>query len=190
MFFKIIVKISFLFCLLCSTTISHADTSPKVLMKTSVGNIVLQLDHDKAPVSVDNFIRYVNKGFYNGLVFHRVIKGFMIQGGGYNKDLDEKKPDAAIKNEASNGLKNDKYTIAMARTYQPNSATSQFYINTANNAMLNYPGQDGFGYAVFGKVIQGMDIVDKIESVNTQTKGMYQNVPVTPVIIESATVIQ
>lgn len=190
MFFKTFVKISFLFSLLCSYTVSYADNTPKVLLKTSMGNIVLQLDHDKAPASVDNFLNYVNKGFYNGLVFHRVIKGFMIQGGGYNKDLEDKATDSAIKNEAKNGLKNDKYTIAMARTYQPNSATSQFFINTANNAMLNYPGQDGWGYAVFGKVIQGMDVVDKIESVKTQTKGMYQNVPVTPVVIESASVIQ
>lgn len=190
MFLKTITKVSLLSSLFLTYSLSYADNDPKVLLKTSMGNITLELNHEKAPVSVDNFIHYVNKGFYNGLVFHRVIKGFMIQGGGYNKQLDAKDTDAPIKNEANNGLKNDKYTIAMARTYAPHSATSQFFINTANNAMLNYPGQDGWGYAVFGKVIQGTDVVDKIEAVSTQTQGSFQDVPKTPVIIESATVIK
>lgn len=190
MFFKSLVKLFFLLSLALSYSSSYADNGPKVLLKTSMGDIVLQLNHDKAPVTVDNFIHYVNKGFYNGLIFHRVIKGFMIQGGGYNKNLDAKDTDAPIKNEANNGLKNDKYTIAMARMYPPHSATSQFFINTADNTMLNYPGQDGWGYAVFGKVIQGMNVVDKIESVKTQISGNYQDVPATPVIIESASVIQ
>ena len=135
-----------------------------------------------------NFESYVNKGFYNNTIFHRVIDGFMIQGGGFTKDMAQKQTDAPIQNEASNGLKNEKYTIAMARTSIPDSATSQFFINVNNNNFLDYPGQDGAGYCVFGKVIEGQDVVDKIAKVTTGSSGMHQDVPNEPVIIEEASV--
>lgn len=169
---------------------SYAGNLPHVLLKTSVGNIELELNQDKAPVSVDNFLQYVKSGQYNGTIFHRVIENFMIQGGGFDKNMNEKAVRAPIKNEASNGLHNDAYTIAMARTANPNSATAQFFINTKDNAFLNYPGQDGWGYAVFGKVVKGKDVVDKIKQVPTGNHGFYQNVPRTPVVIESATIVE
>ncbi|KAF1049061.1 MAG: Peptidyl-prolyl cis-trans isomerase A [Herbaspirillum frisingense] len=165
---------------------AFAADAPQVLLKTSMGNITVELNAEKAPVSVDNFLKYVKKGQYNGTVFHRVINGFMIQGGGYDQNMREKQTDAPIKNEASNGLKNEVYTIAMARTMAPNSATAQFFINVANNRFLDYPGQDGAGYAVFGKVIQGADVVDKIKQVRTGGG----DVPATPVVIESATIVK
>lgn len=169
---------------------SYAGNLPHVLLKTSVGNIELELNQDKAPVSVDNFLQYVKSGQYNGTIFHRVIENFMIQGGGFDKNMNEKTVRGPIKNEASNGLRNDAYTIAMARTANPNSATAQFFINTKDNAFLNYPGQDGWGYAVFGKVVKGKDVVDKIKQVPTGNHGFYQNVPRTPVVIESATIVE
>lgn len=169
---------------------SYAANFPQVLLKTNMGEIVLELNQDKAPVSVDNFLQYVKSGQYNGTVFHRVIESFMIQGGGFDKNMNEKPVRAPIKNEANNGLRNNAYSIAMARTANPNSASAQFFINTKDNAFLDYPGQDGAGYAVFGKVIKGMNIVDKIKQVPTGNHGPYQNVPRTPVVIESATVVE
>lgn len=162
---------------------AFAADAPRVLLKTNMGDIVLELNPEKAPVSVDNFLKYVKKGQYNGTVFHRVINGFMVQGGGYDQNMREKPTDAPIQNEAKNGLKNEVYTVAMARTMAPHSATAQFFINVANNRFLDYPGQDGWGYAVFGKVVQGADVVDKIKQVRTGAG----DVPATPVVIESAT---
>ncbi|HEY6774803.1 MAG TPA: peptidylprolyl isomerase [Oxalicibacterium sp.] len=164
--------------------------APHVLLKTSMGVIELELNADKAPKSVANFLQYVESGQYNGTIFHRVIGNFMIQGGGFDKDMREKPTRAPIPNEADNGLRNDIYTIAMARTSNPHSAAAQFFINTKNNDFLNYPGQDGWGYAVFGKVIKGTEVVDKIRQVPTGNRSYFQNVPVTPVVIESATVVR
>jgi cyclophilin family peptidyl-prolyl cis-trans isomerase len=163
---------------------AQAETS-RVLMKTSMGDIELELDGDKAPISVQNFLQYVDQGFYNGTIFHRVMKGFMIQGGGFSQDMKRKQTGAPIKNEAKNGLKNKRGTLAMARTRAPHSATAQFFINHVDNGFLDYPGQDGWGYAVFGKVTKGMDVVDKIANVPTGTKNGMGNVPNTPVIIQS-----
>lgn len=170
--------------------LAHAADAPRVLLKTNMGDIVLELNQDKAPKSVENFLQYVKSGHYSGTIFHRVISDFMIQGGGFDKDMQQKPTRAPIQNEAKNGLKNDVYTIAMARTGDPHSATAQFFINTKNNSMLNYPGQDGWGYTVFGKVIKGTEVVDKIRQVNTGNRGPHQNVPVQAVVIESATITQ
>ncbi len=163
-----------------------AQEAPKVSIKTSAGEIVVELNPAKAPKSVDNFLQYVKAGFYNGTVFHRVIRSFMIQGGGYSAKGAEKQTRPPIEIESANGLKNKQYTIAMARTQDPNSATAQFFINTNNNRFLDYPGQDGFGYAVFGKVIKGTEVVDQIEAVETDRRDM----PVKPVVIESATLVE
>ncbi|MCI5070783.1 peptidylprolyl isomerase [Acidovorax sp.] len=168
----------------------QAQDAPKVKLATSMGDIVVQLDPDKAPKTVENFLAYVNDKHYDGTVFHRVINGFMIQGGGFTADMQPKPTRAPIPLEANNGLKNDIYTIAMARTGNPNSATSQFFINVKDNAMLNAPNPDGHGYAVFGKVIEGTAVVDKIKAVATANKGPHQNVPTTPVTITSATVVK
>ncbi len=164
--------------------------NPVVLMSTSLGDIKIELNEAKAPITVKNFLAYVNSKFYDGTIFHRVIPGFMIQGGGFDKDMHQKPTNAAIKNEADNGLKNDTGTIAMARTGDPNSATAQFFINVVDNAGLNRPKPDGYGYAVFGKVIDGMDVVHKIEHVKTTTKPPYQNVPAEPVVIKSVRVVE
>jgi cyclophilin family peptidyl-prolyl cis-trans isomerase len=166
--------------------------NPVVLMKTSQGDIKIELDKAKAPVTVENFLVYVNDKFYDGTVFHRVIPAFMIQGGGFDKDMNQKKTKAPIKNEAGNGLKNLNGTIAMARTSDPNSATAQFFINTKDNAFLDHRNDtpQGYGYAVFGTVIEGQDVVKKIEQVQTTTKAPHENVPVTPVVIESVRVVQ
>jgi peptidyl-prolyl cis-trans isomerase A (cyclophilin A) len=166
-----------------------AQTSPQVELKTSLGAIVLELDAAKAPKTVANFLQYVNSKHYDGTVFHRVMDGFMIQGGGFTADMQQKPTQAPIPLEARNGLKNDKYTVAMARTGDPNSATAQFFINVANNASLNAPQPDGHGYAVFGKVVRGTDVVDKIRAVATGNRGMHQNVPTTAVTIVSARVL-
>lgn len=155
-----------------------------------MGDIVVQLDPVKAPRTVENFLAYVADKHYDGTIFHRVINGFMIQGGGFTADMQQKPTKAPIPLEAANGLKNDKYTIAMARTANPNSATSQFFINVADNANLNAPQPDGHGYAVFGKVIDGAAVVDKIKAVATGNRGMHQNVPTTPVVIQSATLVK
>ena len=153
-------------------------------IKTNLGSFSLELDEGKAPISSKNFKDYVKKSFYNKTIFHRVIDGFMIQGGGFELDMTQKETHSPIKNEASNGLKNEKYTVAMARTSDPDSATSQFFINTSDNSFLNYPGQDGAGYCVFATVTEGFDIIDKINSVPTGSKNGHQDVPVESVIIE------
>jgi cyclophilin family peptidyl-prolyl cis-trans isomerase len=166
---------------------------PVVLLETSMGNIKVELYPDKAPITVDNFLFYVKEGHYDGLVFHRVIKDFMIQGGGFTPDMKEKRPSRSpIKNEAGNGLANDRGTIAMARTNVVDSATAQFFINTVKNDFLNHVDETprGYGYAVFGKVIEGMDVVDKIRNVPTGRFGMFQDVPSKPVTINKATIIQ
>lgn len=172
-------------------TASAEGGNPVVLMKTSMGDVKIELDKGKAPVTVENFLVYVNDKFYDGTVFHRVIPAFMIQGGGFDKDMAQKKTKAPIKNEAGNGLKNLNGTLAMARTGDPNSATAQFFINTKDNAFLDHKSDapQGMGYAVFGKVVDGMDVVKKIEQVQTTTRGQYENIPVTPVIIESIRVV-
>ena len=161
-----------------------------VLMTTNKGNIKVELDADKAPKTVANFLDYVNKGHYTNTIFHRVIKDFMIQGGGFEPGMKQKPTEQTVENEAKNGLKNDKYTIAMARTMAPHSASAQFFINTKNNDFLNYPGQDGWGYAVFGKVVEGQDIVDQINTVKTGRAGMHSDVPADDVIIEKVEVVQ
>jgi len=160
-----------------------------VLITTNKGNIKLELDAEKAPKTVANFLDYVAKGHYDNTIFHRVIGDFMIQGGGFDATMKQKPTAATVENEAKNGLKNDKYTVAMARTSDPHSASAQFFINTKNNAFLDYPGQDGWGYAVFGKVVEGADIVDQINKVKTGRSGMFSDVPSDPVIIEKAEVI-
>jgi peptidyl-prolyl cis-trans isomerase A (cyclophilin A)/peptidyl-prolyl cis-trans isomerase B (cyclophilin B) len=159
---------------------------PKVAMKTNMGEIIVELYPEKAPITVENFLQYVKTGFYNGTVFHRIINGFMVQGGGYDKKMQEKKTREPIQNEAKNGLRNLPYTLAMARTRDPHSASAQFFINVNNNRFLDYPGQDGWGYAVFGKVIKGMEVVDKIREVETGAGDQ----PKKPVIIESASIIE
>lgn len=161
----------------------------KILMETSEGNIVLSLDETKAPVTVANFVTYTQEGFYNGTIFHRVISGFMIQGGGFDKDMKQKAAKKEIINEGSNGLLNNRGTIAMARKGDPNSATAQFFINHANNNFLNANGNKP-GYTVFGQVVEGMDIVDKIAKANTTTKNGYQNVPIQAITIQKMSVIE
>lgn len=168
----------------------HAQEAPKVKLATSVGDIVVELNPAKAPKTVENFLQYVAEKHYDGTIFHRVIDGFMVQGGGFTADMVQKPMRSPIPLEASNGLKNDKYTIAMARTNAPDSATAQFFINVKDNAMLNAPSPDGHGYAVFGKVVSGQEVVDKIKAVATGNKGPYQNVPTTPITITSATLLK
>ena len=166
--------------------------NPVVELQTNMGNITLELDAAKAPKTTDNFLSYVKDGFYDGTIFHRVINGFMIQGGGFTADMQQKPTNSPIMNEADNGLKNDKYTIAMARTMDPHSASAQFFINVADNDFLNHTSKSpqGWGYAVFGKVIKGQDVVDKIKDVATGNKGMHQDVPNEPVVIEKAVVLE
>jgi peptidyl-prolyl cis-trans isomerase A (cyclophilin A) len=162
---------------------------PQVDLKTSAGDIRIELYPAKAPKTVENFLRYVRDGHYNGTIFHRVIPGFMVQGGGMTANMSQKPTRAPVPIESKNGLKNQTGTLAMARTSDPNSATAQFFINVNNNDFLDYPGQDGHGYTVFGKVVSGMDVVNKIVAVPTGNQGMHQNVPRTPVVIESASVV-
>jgi len=163
-----------------------------ISMKTNHGTITLELYPDKAPITVENFVSYIKDGHFNGTIFHRVIPGFMIQGGGFLPDMSQKDTKASIKNEADNGLSNDNGTIAMARTPDPDSASSQFFINVKDNSFLNYsaPTPQGWGYCVFGKVTDGMDIVNKIENVATASSGMHQDVPVDAVMIEEVSIIQ
>jgi cyclophilin family peptidyl-prolyl cis-trans isomerase len=174
---------------LAAQSVLAAD--PRVELKTSLGTIVLELNQAKAPKTVANFLQYVKDGHYNGTVFHRTIDGFMIQGGGFDKDMKEKATRGRVENEAANGLRNDYGTIAMARTPDPHSASAQFFINVKNNDFLNYrdPSPQGYGYAVFGKVVSGMDVVDRIAKVPTGNAGPHQNVPRDPVVIESATIL-
>ena len=164
----------------------------KVKLTTNHGDIVLQLDAEKAPLTTENFVQYVKDGHYNGTVFHRVIKGFMIQGGGFEAGMSQKKTRASIQNEADNGLKNKKYSIAMARTMEPHSASAQFFINASDNDFLNHSGKNvqGWGYAVFGEVIEGREVVDAIEKVATGSKAGHQDVPKDDVIIEKAEIIE
>jgi len=163
------------------------SANPVVVVKTSMGQIKIELFADKAPETVKNFLQYVSEGFYDGTIFHRVIDGFMIQGGGFTPDMKQKQTHAPVKNEASAELRNERGTIAMARTRDVNSATAQFFINVVDNANLNHMNDSdaGFGYAVFGKVVDGMDVVDKIRTVPTANMGPFQNVPAKPVVIES-----
>jgi len=156
-------------------------------IKTNLGSFSLELDELNAPISSKNFKDYVKESFFNKTIFHRVIDGFMIQGGGFELDMNQKETHSPIKNEASNGVKNEKYTVAMARTSDPDSATSQFFINTSDNSFLDHPGQDGSGYCVFAKVTEGFDIIDKINSVKTSSQNGHQDVPVEQVIIEEVT---
>jgi peptidyl-prolyl cis-trans isomerase B (cyclophilin B) len=162
--------------------------SERVRLTTSMGDVVIELDAGKAPKTVENFLQYVDQGFYSGTVFHRVIDGFMIQGGGFEPGMKQKPTAAPIENEAANGLGNEAYTIAMARTSDPHSATAQFFINVANNTFLNHsaPTAQGFGYCVFGKVVEGREVVDAIKSVSTGTRGMHGDVPAKDVVIERA----
>ena len=155
-----------------------------ITITTNKGTIVAQLDAEKAPKTVENFLHYVNAGHYNNTIFHRVIDGFMIQGGGFEPGMKQKPAEQTVENEAKNGLKNEPYTLAMARTSAPHSASAQFFINVKNNSFLDYPGQDGWGYAVFGKVTQGTEIVDEIRKVKTTRSGMFADVPTEDVIIE------
>lgn len=163
-------------------------TNPvKVKLTTSMGAITLELNKEKAPLSTENFVKYVESGHYNGTIFHRVIGNFMIQGGGFDKSMNQKPTNPPIKNEATNGLKNDNYTVAMARTGVVDSATAQFFINVSNNDFLNHAGPSNYGYAVFGKVVEGMDVVDKIKAVKTGAKGPFPtDVPQEMVVIEKA----
>ena len=161
-----------------------------VVLHTNHGDITLELDAEKAPKSVENFLKYANDGFYNGTIFHRVIENFMVQGGGFEEDMSQKDNGTPIENEADNGLSNDEYTVAMARTMDPHSATAQFFINVKDNDFLNHTGKNsqGWGYAVFGKVTEGQDVVDAIKGVSTGNSGMHQDVPKEAVIITSVTV--
>ena len=168
------------------------STNPRVNVQTNHGNFVITLDAEKAPKSTQNFLTYVKEGFFNGTVFHRVIDGFMIQGGGFEPGMKQKQTHAPIENEANNGLKNDKYTVAMARTSDPHSATAQFFVNVANNDFLNFssPTPNGWGYAVFGKVTEGTDVIDALRAIKTGNRGFHQNVPNEDVVIEKAEVIE
>ena len=169
-----------------SSCTAKGNAPMKVKLTTSMGNIVIELNKDKAPISTDNFVKYVESGHYNGTVFHRVIDGFMVQGGGMTKDMRQKPTNPPIKNESTNGLKNSNYTVAMARTNVRDSATSQFFINVKDNDFLDFRSDASPGYAVFGKVVEGQDVVDKIRKVPTGNSMGHENVPVTPVVIEKA----
>ncbi|WP_457029055.1 peptidylprolyl isomerase [Kitasatospora sp. P5_F3] len=160
-----------------------------VVLTTNHGRITLELDGNRAPRTVENFLDYVKSGHYDGTIFHRVIPGFMAQGGGFEPGMKQKPVNDPVVNEANNGLRNEAYTVAMARTSNPHSATAQFFINCKDNSFLDYPGQDGFGYTVFGKVTEGQDIVDAIEKVRTTRSGSFADVPETDVVIEKAEVI-
>ncbi|MCF8149789.1 MAG: peptidyl-prolyl cis-trans isomerase [Burkholderiaceae bacterium] len=181
MFRLFLLAIAFLF-----STVVHA-ANPQVEMKTSQGTLIIELYQDKAPKTVENFLQYTKDGFFNGTIFHRVIPGFMIQGGGFTSEMKEKPARAPIQNEAKNGLKNELGTLAMARTNDPHSAAAQFFINLNNNAFLDHtaPSDRGWGYAVFGKVVQSFDIVEKIAKIPTGRSGPFQDVPTTPILIES-----
>lgn len=169
-----------------------STTNPKVRIETSAGDIVIELDAEKAPISTENFLGYVNDGFYTDTIFHRVIKDFMVQGGGMNSDLSPKQTKAPIKNEADNGLTNDRGTVAMARTQIVDSATAQFFVNTVDNSFLNHqsPTPQGYGYAVFGKVVEGMDVVDAIREVKTGNHNMHQDVPLEAITIQATSVVE
>jgi len=175
-----------------ATENNMSDTQTKVKLTTTLGEIIIQLNTEKAPVSSANFLTYVNEGFYNGTIFHRIIPGFMAQGGGFDTSFNQKAVHAPIKNEANNGLANSRSTIAMARTNDPNSATAQFFINYKDNSFLNHtsPTASGWGYAVFGEVIEGMDVVDAMAKQATGNRGGHQDVPKTDIVIEKAEVVK
>jgi peptidyl-prolyl cis-trans isomerase B (cyclophilin B) len=191
-------KVSLFLTLALAATLSFAteknmsNTHTKVKLSTSLGEIIIRLEDDKAPLSASNFVSYVKQGFYNGTVFHRVIPGFMAQGGGFDTSFVQKSTNAPIKNEADNGLKNKRGTLAMARTSDPNSATAQFFINYKDNGFLDYssPTPSGWGYAVFGEVESGMDVVDSMAKQATGNRGGHQDVPVTDIVIEKAEVVE
>lgn len=180
---------------IASSTFSQGTTmsaNPKVKLQTNHGEMLIELNAEKAPKTVENFLAYVKDGFFDGTIFHRVINNFMIQGGGFEAGMKQKDTRDPVENEANNGLRNDRYTLAMARTSDPHSATAQFFINVSDNEFLNHtaPTTNGWGYAVFGQVIEGTEVVDKIKTVKTGTKGFHQDVPVEDVIIEKATVVE
>jgi len=177
--------------LLAGSSAAQHAAAPRVKLVTTMGDIVLELAPAQAPRTVENFLAYVRKGHYDGTVFHRVIPGFIIHGGGMDPALNPRPTDAPIENEARNGLRNDRYTVAMARTSQPHSATAQFFINVADNHFLNHtaPTAQGWGYTVFGRVVEGRDVVDRIAAVPTGNRGMHQNVPLTPVVIQQAVLL-
>lgn len=166
-----------------------ASAAPTIEMLTSKGRIVLELDSERAPKTVQNFVQYVRAGFYDATIFHRVIPGFMVQGGGFTAQMEEKGAAHAVANEARNGLKNERGTIAMARTADPHSARSQFFLNQRDNVPLNHPSPDGWGYAVFGRITQGIDVVDAIAAVPTGRRGGHENVPLEPVVIETVRIL-
>ncbi len=184
------MKIAFISVLsvVAAVTPVAAGDNPKVILETTKGSITIELYPEKAPDTVKNFLSYVDAGFYNGTIFHRVIPKFMIQGGGFTSDMQQKPTRPPIKIESDNGLKNERGTIAMARTQDPNSATAQFFINSVDNTFLNFTAKtaQGWGYAVFGKVVQGMEVVDEISKVKTETKGMHRDVPAEPIVITTA----
>ncbi|AKJ40910.1 peptidylprolyl isomerase [Pragia fontium] len=188
MFKRICITLTALFSLAILAPAALA-ANPHVVLTTSLGDIEIELDSEKAPISSKNFLSYVNDGFYNGTIFHRVIPGFMAQGGGFTTDMNQKKPNAPIKNEAANGLKNVRGSIAMARTNVVDSATSQFFINVIDNDFLDH-SPNNYGYAVFGKVVKGMDVVDKMMKEKTKSAGQHQDVPVMPIVITAAKVVQ
>ena len=174
-----------------SAAVLAAPAAPQVELKTTMGDIVVELNRDKAPKTVDNFLNYVKSGFYKGTIFHRVIDGIMIQGGGYDEKLKGKPVNKPVPIESNNGLSNTKYSLAMARMGDPNSATSQWFINVEDNTPLDYPGPDGSGgYTVFGKVVKGFETVDKIKGVLVDDKGIFQNLPVIPITVKSATILK
>jgi len=187
----VLIAVFLLGCQTGGNTVTEVSTdNPIVVMETSKGSIEIELFQDKSPISVENFLAYVNEGYYDGLIFHRVIDGFMVQGGGFDKEMVQKETKATIKNEAGNGLNNQKYTLAMARTNVVDSATSQFFINVADNTFLDHRDETdgGFGYAVFGKVTSGFDVVDEIKRVQTGSGGQFQDLPVEAVVIEKMTI--
>jgi peptidyl-prolyl cis-trans isomerase A (cyclophilin A) len=191
MFRKIIIAVTI--CLLfggIASASGKTEKNPVVLMKTSMGNVKIELFLKEAPITVQNFLIYVKDGYYRDTIFHRVIPSFMIQGGGFTAEMKMKQAGRPIKNESSNSLKNDRGTVAMARTANPDSATSQFFINVVNNDGLNRPLPDGYGYAVFGKVIEGMDVVNRIAAVKTGMRMGFQDVPQTPVVIKSIDIVE
>jgi cyclophilin family peptidyl-prolyl cis-trans isomerase len=173
-----------------SAGVCHAENT-RVLMKTSMGDLTIELFDEQAPITTKNFISYVESGFYDGTIFHRVINDFVIQGGGFTKEMKQKETQRPIKNEATNGLKNEKYTLSMARTQDPSSATSQFFINLKDNESLDraYRFGDGYGYAVFGKIVAGQDVIDKIRQVATTTVSLHEDVPTKPIVIEKAEIV-
>lgn len=189
-FLRLLIALSSISLTAAVQTANASTNLPHVVLKTNMGEIELELYPEKAPKTVANFLEYVKSNHYSGTIFHRVIDNFMIQGGGFDKDMKQKPTNPPVENEAKNGLKNDAYTVAMARTADPHSASAQFFFNVKDNDFLNYPGRDGWGYCVFGKIVKGIDVVNKIKKVETTNKGMYQNIPITPVVIESATLVK